>query len=958
MSDDEKMWRAKVGAWLHDPPEKALVLLRGKGHEEGTTRSILGDLFQTPGLPADIEDAVRTADRWAAAADRPERPRSEGGYRAVWDLVTFAAKPVLRHPLSGVALDLGTLQGVLPEHVEEVSTDHLRQLLPAGAPAGADDWRRRLLLLWRRAPESPAPLLGALWRLLPADSRVPDHSIWEHVALASAFAGVLASGRTPALLSVTLGPVQAFIEQSRSTSDLWAGSHLLSSMAWEAMRVVCERYGPDAVVMPSLRGVPCVDLWLEHAQGVDVGDAKWKHGQSDSNPLFTAALPNRFLAIVAAEDAELPDAISRSVREWAEDRAAQAWRRILEKTGHQGPGHAERQLAEQLAEFPEVHWARVPWSLARPHAERGADVTALRAALGALYPDAAGEHPGFLGGALWQLLSGGVALEGGAFWRPNPGTLYPALYDAVERAGAAARATRRFAQLRQEGYRCTLCGEREWLALEGGAVQHPPGREDPVWTALASAHPSLARAGERLCGVCTLKRLWPALFVEQVRDRADLKDMQRFTVSTRTMALVPALERLAQVGGASEELAREYRELELRDLDRAALPPRLARCPEPSKELRQLPDALDRLAERPDTAERDRERLERTVRKLIGFPPDAYYALVLMDGDRLGAWLSSSGDAVGRPAYGELWHPEVATAVTDEFPSLKDYLASRAAPSPAYHASLSGVLNDLALSLVPAVVERAFSGKVLYAGGDDLLAMAPVRDLVPMMRALRAIFSGAAVPGVAEDLRARLDSPFELAKGHVLLGRELFRAMGERATCSIGAVVAHQAAPLGGVLRDLRAAEKRAKDAGRDAFSITLAKRAGGTTHLTCPWKLTEEPSPVAVLGRLVDVLRSGVLSRRFAYHLIERLEGLPDGPVEGMVKTLVAYQLGRQSDGKLPEADVEHLSTALDALTLVAAPAGGEGGTRIGWLQHFIRHAEFLARAQRGHVKGKEREE
>jgi CRISPR-associated protein Cmr2 len=100
--------------------------------------------------------------------------------------------------------------------------------------------------------------------LLPADTRVPDHSIWDHLDLTSAFAGAFAadSQQEAALLALSLGPVQSFIAAARSTSDLWARSHLLSRLSWEAMKPVCERLAPDAILFPRLRGVPQVDLWL------------------------------------------------------------------------------------------------------------------------------------------------------------------------------------------------------------------------------------------------------------------------------------------------------------------------------------------------------------------------------------------------------------------------------------------------------------------------------------------------------------------------------------------------------------------------------------------------------------------------------------------------------------------------------------------------------------------------
>ena len=71
-----------------------------------------------------------------------------------------------------------------------------------------------------------------------------------------------------ALLALSIGPVQSFIAVARKMEDLWAGSHLLARLAWQAMRVVCGQLGPDAILFPRLRGVPQVDLWLRDECGL------------------------------------------------------------------------------------------------------------------------------------------------------------------------------------------------------------------------------------------------------------------------------------------------------------------------------------------------------------------------------------------------------------------------------------------------------------------------------------------------------------------------------------------------------------------------------------------------------------------------------------------------------------------------------------------------------------------
>ena len=99
MTIDNTLWQTKVAARLHDPAEKALVLLRDpEGHEKGTSRALTRLLGYTDiasgdvdadndealartvfkkGIPRAMYRDVQRADWWAAAADRPQWPMEE-----------------------------------------------------------------------------------------------------------------------------------------------------------------------------------------------------------------------------------------------------------------------------------------------------------------------------------------------------------------------------------------------------------------------------------------------------------------------------------------------------------------------------------------------------------------------------------------------------------------------------------------------------------------------------------------------------------------------------------------------------------------------------------------------------------------------------------------------------------------------------------------------------------------
>ena len=982
------IWKTKLAAWLHDPAEKALVLLRDKtGHEWGTVAELREALFGSRAMPGEVKPILKRADWYAAAADRPQWPLEENGARyAAWTQVDFAATPVLIHPLTGVSHPLPPLTDITPEHLKSVSLAHFNGLIVRDAD-GLPDFNKTLLAYWRFGPDTPAPELNHLWQNLPADTRVPDHSIWAHLDCVSAFAGAMAADATgtPALLAVSFGPVQGFIAEARTTSDLWAGSHLLARIAWEGMKVVCEKLGPDAVLFPQLRGVPLVDRWLRDEMGLPAEWFQcedWVKGKTDANPLFAAALPNRFVAIVPADRAaDLAKEITRRVREFVANLGDRTLRKILEEIGE--PWREDlpcvAQMTAQLDGFPEVHWAAVPWSLAEgPEVDgkRPADESGLRGALAGFYPD--GEKVGFLDGEAWQVLSKGIELDGARFYAPNPGVLYPVLYDLLDRVSAAAKTARPFEPLRQIGYRSTLNGEREWLTLaetipddirpvdlpEGAKyLDLPPGRRGDgkgqvptLWTRLAEERLSWVKPGEHLDALSAIKRLWPTIFTEDVGNIVG-KEVRRYVVSTHTLALSVSVAKLLDQP-AGDDLARQSALSTLNalvadsTLDTAALPRKLAiaadkASADAARLARKLPALLDRFREADD--EEGRRNLEGTIDRALGAKPEAYYGLLLLDGDRMGAWLSGGKDSFPLQ-YRQCWHPQIRESAAvrglcGRNPALDDYLKANRPPSPGRHGAISEALNHFSLKTARFVVEDCFKGKLIYAGGDDVLAFVCVDDLLPAMTLLRCLYSGLAVP---EWLMNRLDgkarSRFDSNNGWLRLDGELLLTMGDKATASCGAVVAHHQAPLGMVLRSLREAESAAKkQGGRDAFSLRILKRAGGEVGVTDKWFQGEGDGAAGLLDGLIHLLARDGVSRRAAYNSVEWLAQLPEAPDAALLQTNLAYQFARQAMGDELKTQMKGLALALAAY---ASLHHAENAAKT--LSDLLMTAEFLARNSR----------
>ncbi len=991
MNTDDLFLQTKVAAWVHDPAEKSLVLLRGKSHEEGTTAELCKKIFGTDKVPDDLIQFVRKADHWSAAGDRVSLPwKKDQPYFSKLQ-VKFADRPELVHPVSpGTRIKVNdTFKDVVVEHLESVSTDHFKDFIEKN---GNDiDYKKTFLRFWRFGPETPAEQLNILWQVLPADTRCPDHTIWDHLKLCSSFAGIFSLDDEPALLAVSLGPVQGFIAQARTMSDLWAGSHFLSQLAWQAMKCIVEDYGPDSILFPDLHGIPAVDQWLveediwpskilkpwEYETEVN-GKKEIKSVALDRDPRLAAALPNRFVAVVpSGRITDITNKIRDNVSKWAKKQAELAAEKFFEKAGYTSiPDVAKNQIERQMVGFPEVYFSAVPWSVVKEEKERINPEELLRMSE-IFLPEGAILLKHDKG--TWDILSQPLKSrkDDWAFFEPNRGAAYPHIYNLTDRLHAASKATRNFEQIIQKGYRCTICGEREWLTDNRDLLFLPRGQRDESPWRKAEDAVGPVRKGEHLCAWCTLKRFWPSVFPELI----DAKKGARFVISTHTMALAPSIEATLE---NIIELADKHKDIIMRlsgstaSMDRAAFPRRLwkklrdieGEHPEFFNAMTKLPVLLDCLSDQDEKDEGQLREIEKDIKKLLGDRPETYYAIILMDGDRMGEWVAGTNPD-NLPRYRDILHSEIINTLENEFSEIQQLLDARRPNTPARHQSISRALNNFALNLARIVVEELFNGKLIYAGGDDLMAMVSVPDLPALMLALRALYSGVLFDEEKkwEELTGRNLNGYrlQLRNGYALLQtpnrKTLYTTMGPKATASIGAVVAHHKAPLARVLRSLRAAEQKAKNEGkRNSFCITIEKRSGGTSHLVGKWWLDDDPVEIkdpldTTMGVLISLSRAlaveGV-SRRAAYIIHEQLRDIP--PDRDAIEKTIAYRLDKQGindkkalwlASRLAELAEYHsfLDDHNDQRGLV--PSMNK------WLQNFFITAEFLSRPERNSKGG-----
>lgn len=200
-------------------------------------------------------------------------------------------------------------------------------------------------------------------------------------------------------------------------------------------------------------------------------------------------------------------------------------------------------------------------------------------------------------------------------------------------------------------------------------------------------------------------------------------------------------------------------------------------------------------------------------------PGEKYFAVLALDGDQIGKWIGG------------------------EFTDL----------STEYHHQFSQTLATFALEKVRKIVE-AHTGRLIYAGGDDVLAILPADDALLCAKALRKAFQEATITITGVDK----------SNGRIAV----------RPDCSVGMAMAHFKAPLQDVIREAQLAEKRAKlppeqgGHGRSAVAVTLLKRSGETIEWGCQW----DSQGLQLYQKIAEALKAESLSRKFPHRVCELL--------------------------------------------------------------------------------------
>ncbi|OKH33828.1 type III-B CRISPR-associated protein Cas10/Cmr2 [[Phormidium ambiguum] IAM M-71] len=235
--------------------------------------------------------------------------------------------------------------------------------------------------------------------------------------------------------------------------------------------------------------------------------------------------------------------------------------------------------------------------------------------------------------------------------------------------------------------------------------------------------------------------------------------------------------------------------------------------------------------------------------------PGDWWVIVLADGDGMGQYVSGtklkqySRYLVDRKYEHYLDQAENLQATLTEFNQVfTKLLKTKKRMGPATHVALNRALLDFSNRLVPYITEKRFCGKVVYSGGDDVMAVLPLEDLPEYLRSLRAAWCGNEDPFGEFENYPTSSQPkgcgywYPKSELKELPSRPHF-TMGKDATMSMGIVIAYKSVPLPTVLENLWEAEKeRAKKIpGKDGLCFRVIYGGGNTLEALMKGTLLNE---------------------------------------------------------------------------------------------------------------------
>ncbi|MCM1982962.1 type III-B CRISPR-associated protein Cas10/Cmr2 [Lyngbya confervoides] len=924
-------WQAKIWGLLHDPVLKALHSNPGRGQNSFWKDFwVLRDWVDEDSNPETTQrkgfQQIHLADMIASASDR-------GAIGSLNSSVNYSDQGLqIRHLLSGEALELRLQpefhqlsQGKNPTQTlfdlekslfEACLVDSAADSHQSTPIFDLKDERKVFWWLWRCLPEVVCQKFGAdpSLLLMPAETRLPDGSIWSHTSMTAALAGALAGydlspealqkwphKQEPSRAYMTVfsfSPIQTLIKASRKMRDFWSGSWILHYLSAKVCWAIAMKYGPDTVLYPSLFQQPLIDAWIRE-QWPDF--EPWVPKPAEAQ-LLTAGFPNVIVVV-------LPEDKVAAAMQMADQVLRQEWLKVGELV------HGSLQERHWMTSLPLDHkswkgWLQAQWQTywsALPIGDRHSDLTSSEVYRAADKPWADRQNKTFKvkpKQVLFNQAEAEFLQQAGELRRQqqgknpanaNVGSWWPYVFDQLRLGLTSIKNARNWEIPTAFSVRSSLSGlgpavhpQGDWISE--GEVKAGWQRQAGLFdgTELLNATETVKRGLHKILpqllpgyGEADFQTAYPDLtagvagylkvhgaehrqyFVDTCQEIRQQPWMSGSSFPASIQWGIPWMDQ--PVNSPLRNNTSRYlnagwllEDLELDALK--ALEDQLAQTRDA--------DLIDLLQADIRQRRRDyRQRIQEILDRRYGDNnPADWYVLAAGDGDGMSEWLK--GEKL-KPYQNYLASSLNVEGKLKE--SFEKFITQPKRMGPATHNALSRALLDFSNQLVPYLTEQRYAGRLIYGGGDDVLAYSNLWEWDSWLWDLRQCFKGQPDPLGEFDHQGdywRWQVPNRQPSG--IAQRPLF-TMGSAATISFGLVIVNQAVPLAIALENLWEAEAEAKahrgeaqdpKTAKDAVQVRVLFGNGNCLKATCKFSVFDQWRGLlgapASLGEWIPNLQAG----------------------------------------------------------------------------------------------------
>jgi len=838
-------WKYKILSYLHDPPEK-MVYINGiieKSHED-KAKNYMEIIDKSLTIDDNIKKLIDKSDKIAAGIDRGLN---------LTGITDFQLQRV--NPISGNKYDIF----IETENLEEIIKNIFNEINNKFSSISDlnEKFKKIFYYLYLILPQK---INDENKNFDPynfvADTRIPDHSIFDHMIATSAVATSL---NNISFLLFSLGPVHSFIQTSRKTQDIFMGSYLISYLSFQGILSVVNLLGPDHIIYPDLRVVPLFKEWVKENIFKDANELIKNYLNVDDKEKRIANIPNEFLCIIPTENVEyIANEITHNINE--------EWKKIINEIKEEiknklniNNGYFDEIWMREKDSFPEIYWVSLPWVQDYKNEN---DINEYIEMIKSNFVE------DFYFYDYYKIISSDdnkfkVNDKTFIFKSFNAGNLYSLYHLLLDKLMGSRKFIRNINKTEEPVYKCDICGEREVLHLN---KEENYNAITNFWDDLRKKFKYNFKKNEKLCAVCTTKRLAQKIYFKDKFGEEEFPPTSEFAnveFKKKLYEKIPIgiygefIDYLNKIPDKHKPIPKLENDFKNRYPEFSKIDPLFfdEGFINSEKIINEYPEISNEIL--------NDIRKEFNDLKKGDFIPSLgkYFAIIYMDGDNLGDWIAGLKTPDLTETINKYYFEKLKELDSDLYYSLTKKInwiknvirGDGKSPKPisaAIHREISRRLSEFSINETRKIVEEKNYGKLIYSGGDDVMAFISLNSLLDVIKELRNTY---------------VDEKY----------------MGSRATASMGIVIGHFEEPLSFLIEELNKALNEAKINGRDRYTIKIIKRSGIIKDFTLKWYVNGDSS-VDLLKEITFLFSNKVLSSNFPYDLeIRNFVDYPDEMLE-----------------------------------------------------------------------------